>query len=129
MSKGRKVNVKLIKGKNTASELNSKSTRSTTIEDDKNENLSGESGVIMPPYPIKELQNNVEKCTILEQCVEAYRRNIVGNGAIPEYIEHSTVYEETLEMRDEWETVEEIIKHFNYNQTFEDVFGNAIEDT
>lgn len=100
----------------------------TTAEDDKESQLSGESGLIMPPYPIADLQDIVEKSTILEQCVEAYRRNIVGFGAVPEYLDDDTVNEETPEMKAEWEKVQEFIKYFNYDQSFEDVFGDAIED-
>lgn len=119
------MNVKLIKSQ--ASPI-IKALNTTTIEDDKEGQLSGENGLIQPPYPIEELQKIVEKSTILEQCIEAYRRNIVGFGAIPEYIEDETINEKTPEMKAEFEAVNEFITYFNYDSSFEDVFGDAIED-
>lgn len=110
------------------SELVRKATNSTSIDEEQENQLTGQSGVIPTPYPIEQLQEIVGKSTILEQCVEAYRRNIVGFGAIPEYVEDSTVNEETPEMISEWQEVENIISHFNYDQSFEDVFGDVIED-
>lgn len=129
MGRGRKVNVKVIKGADDMQNaLVSKAMHTTSAEDDKESELSGESGIIQPPYPIAELQNIVEKSTILGQCVEAYRRNIVGFGAVPEYIEDDTVSGETPEMKSEWEKVKEFMRYFNFDQSFEDVFGDAIED-
>lgn len=128
MGKNRKVNVRVIKGKDNVSNLISKAANTTTIEDNKEGQLTGENGIISPPYPIKELQEIVEKSTILEQCVEAYRRNIVGFGAIPVYNEDSTVNDETPEMKREMQMLIDIIHYFNFDQSFEDVFGDAIED-
>lgn len=128
MSKSKpRARVKLIKGKNAQTEL-MKAVSSTSIEDDKDAELSGIEGLINPPFPIKELQEMVERSTILEQCVEAYRRNIVGFGAVPEYKEDIAVQEESPEMETELELVQDFIDFFSFDTSFEDVFGDAIED-
>lgn len=123
----RKARVKVIKGKDTQSDL-MKAMHSTNQEDSTERASAGLEGVITPPYPIAELQEIVEKSTILEQCVEAYRRNIVGFGAIPEYKEDTAVNEESPEMKSELEMVKDFIQYFNFDSSFEDVFGDVIED-
>lgn len=127
MAKRPKASVKFIKSEGAQTDL-LKAMNSTSLEEDKDASTAGLEGVINPPFPIAQLQEIVEKSTILEQCVEAYRRNIVGFGAVPEYIEDTSVQEETSEMKAELNTVEEFITYFNYDQSFEDVFGDAIED-
>lgn len=105
-----------------------KADSSNDVQYSKEAELSGIDEVIPPPYPIAELQRVLEKSTILQQCIDAYRRNIVGFGASPQYIEDDVVEDETPEMIQEWETVKSFIKHFNFDESFEDVVGSIIAD-
>lgn len=120
----RKVNVKLIKSNSTPIEK----AVSQDVSDSHEAELSGIEGVIVPPYPMKDLQGLVEMSTILQQCIDAYKRNIVGFGAVPKYLEDDVAQDETPEMKAEWEKVKDFIKYFNFDKSFEDVFAEAIED-
>lgn len=117
MSKRPKANVRLVKAQN-----------SLDVEKTAEERYSGIDGILPTPYPIKELQALVENSTILQQCVDAYKRNIVGFGADPVYLEDYVVAEETPEMKAEHDKVKSFMKHFNYDMSFTDVWGNVIED-
>lgn len=60
------------------------STSTKQIYDDPFKDLySGE--IIAPPYNLKELKLIGEYSTIIQQCVEAYKVNILGFGFIPKY--------------------------------------------
>lgn len=126
-----KMNVKLIKSEGSNSKLHDhimKSDTSLDAQDTKESQLSGQHGILKPPYPINELQQLVEHSTILQQCVEAYRRNITGFGALPSYLDDDTVKEETPEMIAEWNTIKSFIKYFHFDKSFEDLIGDIIED-
>ncbi|MFP3325999.1 phage portal protein, partial [Planococcus sp. SIMBA_160] len=43
-------------------------------------------GLIEPPYNIKELKQIAEYSTILQQCIDAYKTNILGFGLGIEYV-------------------------------------------
>lgn len=120
------ANVRIIKGKSNNSHIE-KSIYQDASDRHENE-LSGTDGIVKQPYPIKELQNLVEMSTILQQCVEAYKRNIVGFGATPKYVDDDLVADETPEMKREWEVIKEFIRYFSFEMSFEDVFGEIIGD-
>ncbi|MDO7787137.1 phage portal protein [Desulforamulus aquiferis] len=83
--------------------------------------------VLTPPYPIIELLQMKEYSTILQQCVDAYKQNICGFGVSLRYREDETKDKETPEMKAEWERVQELIKYWNFDEAFKDVFTKAIE--
>lgn len=80
---------------------------------------------VLPPYPQTELKKLVEMSTILGRCVWAYKRNIPGFGVELNYAEEQ---EETEALKSEWAQVEDWIEQFNFDCSFEDVIGAAIED-
>lgn len=114
MTQQPKARVRLIKAKHSLS-----------AQDNKDNQMSGVDGVIERPYPITELQALVEKSTILQQCVDAYKRNIVGFGATADYLED---IKETPEMMKEWDVVKDFIKYFSFDMSFTDLLGELIED-
>jgi PBSX family phage portal protein len=85
-------------------------------------------GIVQPPYPISELQKMMEYSTILYQCVEAYKHNIVGFGVTPAYTVDLTQTPETTTMKQEWDALNLLTKFFSHNKSFTDVFAQAIED-
>lgn len=90
------------------------------------QNAAGE--VISPKYPITELMNLIEMSTILRQCCDAYKQNICGFGVALRYKDDETAVDETTEMKAEWNNVDSLIRHFNFDKPFKDVFGQAIWD-
>lgn len=119
-----RANVRLIKSGTSFT----KQLTSQNVTDDYEGELAGIDGYIRPPYPASELQELVGMSTILQQCVEAYKRNIVGFGAVPAYDQDDVAADETPEMKTEWNKVLDFIKYFNLDKSFEDVFGELIED-
>lgn len=126
MSTERKAKVRVIKSQNNRTSI-LKSQHSQAIKDDPFTEMYQTDDIIQPPYDISELSKMVEYSTILQQCIEAYKRNIVGFGADLKYNVDESEVEETAEMKAEWNKVLDWIKHFNFDKSFEDVFGQAIE--
>jgi len=124
-----KVNVKFVKSRqDLGNALVNKALTSNSLEDDKDGRLANTQGVIPVPYDIKQLKKIVEESSILLQCIEAYKRNIVGFGAVPEYTDDTTIDGESPELMSEWDKVNNFIKYFNFDTSFEDVLGDVIED-
>ncbi|MGC5326446.1 phage portal protein [Brevibacillus sp. SYSU BS000544] len=119
-----KVNVRVIKSQQNQI---SKAEGKTAVEEEKYHRFYQDNDLIELPYSPEDLYSIYDNSTILKQCVETYRRNIVGFGATPKYVEDETKMEETPEMKAEWDFLKSFIKHFNFDQSFEDVLGEAIE--
>lgn len=120
------MGVKVIKGKGP--DIIRKAQETKNASDNQESTLAGLDAVIPSPYPIKDLQGIIEISTILQQCIEAYKRNIVGFGLTPKYIKDDVVGDENPEMKAEWEKLEEFIKYFNFDMSFEDVMSQIIDD-
>jgi len=71
-----KMNVRVIKA-------NPNSTTKQIYEDDFSTAYGKE--IIEPPYNLKELSLIAEYSTIMQQCIDAYKTNIVNFGFSPEY--------------------------------------------
>lgn len=84
--------------------------------------------IIEPPYNKKYLEELKDQSSILQQCIEAYKQNITGFGALLKYRVDEAQKEESPAMKNEWDMVEEFIKYFNFEKSFEDVWKDAIED-
>ncbi|WP_458419773.1 phage portal protein [Bacillus pumilus] len=88
--------------------------------------------VIEPPYNIKELKQMAEYSTILQQCIDAYKTNILGFGFGVEYAfdfnaeDVKPVKKKTAEK--EWTRLEEFARYMNYDESAEVVLGYVIED-
>lgn len=121
---GNRARVRAIKGGTSFK----KQLQPQSVTDKHETELSGMDGIVKRPYPPKELQDLVQMSTILQQCVEAYRRNIVGFGAVPQYHEDDVIEAETAEMKAEWEQIQDFVKYFSFDMSMEDVFGEVIED-
>lgn len=81
------INKRTATANNQLSQVH-KAETSVAIDDTNNDvNVSGISGntLLPPPFNINGLQEMVQQSTILQQCITAYRRNIVGFGAVPQY--------------------------------------------
>jgi PBSX family phage portal protein len=106
-----------------------KALESQNLKDTKEVEIAGIQGEIPPPYPARELQKLVEMSTILQQCVEAYRRNIVGFGAVPQYIDDEVSKgKETSSQLAEWELLEDWVRYFSPEKAFEDIMGSIVAD-
>lgn len=88
--------------------------------------------IIPPPYNLTELKLIGEYSTILQQCVEAYRVNILGFGLVPAYrFDYNA--KDTLDNRKkaadtEWTRLEEFYRYLNYDEEAETILGYALED-
>lgn len=123
MSK-QKMNVRVIKAK-------APSTTTKQIYEDEFKNQYG-SDIIPPPYNLKELKQIAEYSTILQQCIDAYRTNIVGFGLQPEYtldVNDSGANQNDIKQAGfEWTRLEEFIRYLNFDESAETILGFAIED-
>ena len=107
------------------------STTTRQIYEDEFKNLYNDE-VIEPPYNLKELKQIAEYSTILQQCVDAYRTNIVGFGLQPEYTfdvnAKDISKDEIKRAENEWMRLEEFIKYLHFDEATETIFGYALED-
>ncbi|OAT71888.1 phage portal protein [Parageobacillus thermoglucosidasius] len=107
------------------------STTTRQIYEDEFKNLYSDE-VIEPPYNLKELKRIAEYSTILQQCVDAYRTNIVGFGLQPDYtfdINAKDVSEKVKkQVENEWVRLEEFIKYLHFDESAETILGYALED-
>ncbi|ANB57053.1 phage portal protein, PBSX family [Anoxybacillus sp. B7M1] len=101
------------------------------IYEDEFKNLYSDE-VIEPPYNLKELKRIAKYSTILQQCVDAYRTNIVGFGLQPDYtfdINAKDVSEKVKkQVENEWVRLEEFIKYLHFDESAETILGYALED-
>ncbi|WP_203363073.1 phage portal protein [Bacillus sp. REN10] len=88
--------------------------------------------VIQPPYNLKELKTIGEYSTIIQQCIDAYKTNIVGFGFQPEYIfdmnAETLSEEEKRAAEKEWIRLEEFVQYLNLDESAEIIIGYALED-
>lgn len=84
--------------------------------------------VLEPKYAISHLLEMKEMSTILPQCVEAYKQNIVGFGYQLKYKNDETKDKETAEMIDEWNRVESALKYMHMEKSLVEVLKDAIGD-
>lgn len=96
--------------------------------------FSGEYGeeILSPPYNLKQLKTMAEYSTILRQCVEAYKTNIVGFGFGYEYSfdynADGIPASEQKEARKQWTELEEFINYLHYDETPKTIFSHMLED-
>jgi len=89
-------------------------------------------GLIEPPYNITELKQIAEYSTILQQCIDAYKTNILGFGLGIEYVFDFNA-EDAPEGKKgaaekEWTRLEELVRYMNYDESAEVILGYVIED-
>ncbi|KIL23730.1 phage portal protein [Bacillus pumilus] len=88
--------------------------------------------VIEPPYNIQELKQMAEYSTILQQCIDAYKTNILGFGLGVEYTfdfnAENAPEEKKKAAEKEWTKLEEFARYMNYDESAEVVLGYVIED-
>jgi PBSX family phage portal protein len=119
-----KVRAKVIKA-------DSASTATKQIYDDPfNAMYDGE--ILEPLYNLQELKLIGEYSTILQQCVEAYRVNILGFGLVPKYRFDYNAKDTKDELKNkadqEWTRLDEFIQYLNYDEEAETILGYALED-
>lgn len=122
MSKGkRKVNVKIVKGRDPADTPITKSDVSTQITDSE-KNYAGEW--LQPPVDLRGYKETVNNSSILPQCIHAYKHNIAGFGIGVRYKED---VKENPEMAAEFERAQHIIELLTTEQDTKEVFEDIIE--
>ncbi|WP_373325636.1 phage portal protein [Sporomusa paucivorans] len=84
--------------------------------------------VLEPKYAISHLLEMKEMSTILPQCVEAYKQNIVGFGYQLKYKNDETKNNETPDMIAEWNRVESALKYMHMEKSFISVLKDVIDD-
>lgn len=88
--------------------------------------------IIKPPYNLKELKLIGEYSSILQQCVDAYKTNIIEFGIEPEYkidINSDEIEKEIKEQAEEERTrLDEFIRYLNMDESPEVILGYAFDD-
>src|SRR5690606_41796993 len=95
MAKSR-VNARVIKATQSI-----QTGRAFQSEQENHDSFFREHGLVEPPYSQSERYSLVDYSTILGQCIEAYKTNIPGFGAEPQYTDALTSVTETEKMRTE----------------------------
>ncbi|MGE8207671.1 phage portal protein [Heyndrickxia sp. NPDC080065] len=110
---------------------NTPSSTTKQIYEDEFKNAYGDE-IIEPPYNLKELKTIAEYSTILHQCIEAYKTNIVGFGFQLEYTYDINASDVTSEqkkvMESDWIRLEEFVKYLNFDEPIENIIGFSVED-
>jgi len=88
--------------------------------------------ILAPPYNLKELKMIGEYSSILQQCVDAYKTNIIEFGIEPDYkIDINSVdVQEAIkkQAQEEWIRLDEFIRYLNLDESPETILGYAIDD-
>lgn len=88
--------------------------------------------IVEPPYNLKELKSIGGYSSILQQCVDAYKTNIVEFGIEPEFkvdINAEDIEEGLkVEAENEWQRLDEFIRYLNMDESAESVIGHMIDD-
>ncbi|MEC1120142.1 phage portal protein [Bacillus safensis] len=88
--------------------------------------------IVPPPYNINELKSMAEYSTILQQCIDAYKTNILGFGFGVEYaFDYNAEGVKPAKKKaaeKEWTRLEEFTKYMNYDESADVVLGYVIED-
>lgn len=88
--------------------------------------------IVEPPYNLKELKLIGEYSSILQQCVDAYKTNIIEFGIEPDYkldINSEDIEENVKERAEtEWTRLDEFIRYLNMDESPEKILGYAIDD-
>lgn len=84
--------------------------------------------VLEPKYSIAKLLEMKEMSTILPQCIEAYKQNIVGFGYQLKYKNDETKDKETSEMVAEWNRVDDALKYMHMEKSFINILKEGIDD-
>jgi PBSX family phage portal protein len=92
----------------------------------------GQGDIIAPPYNLRELKLMGDYSSILQQCIDAYKTNIVEFGIEPEYkidINSEEIKEELKKQaQEEWTRLDEFIRYLNLDESPEVVLGYVIDD-
>jgi PBSX family phage portal protein len=88
--------------------------------------------IVRPPYNLRELKLIGEYSTIIEQCIGAYKTNILGFGFQPEYrfdYNSKDTPDDLKKAADqEWSRLEEFMRYLNYDEESETILGYALDD-
>ncbi len=88
--------------------------------------------ILEPPYNLKELKLIGEYSSILQQCVDAYKTNIIEFGIEPEYkIDINSEEEEKavkVKAEEEWIRLGEFIRYLNLDESPEAILGYVLDD-
>ena len=94
--------------------------------------FSYEKMTLSPALPYQRIKSMAEYSTILQQCIDAYRTNILGFGFGVEYAfdfnaeDVKPVKKKTAEK--EWTRLEEFTKYMNYDESADVILGYVLED-
>lgn len=80
---------------------------------------------LTPDYDPNQLLKYVRESTILPQCINAYKRNIVGYGIGITYVD--TTLEETPEMKAEFDRLKEVLSTLSLVKPLKEVWETLIE--
>ncbi|MDD3029775.1 MAG: phage portal protein [Alphaproteobacteria bacterium] len=121
--RGAVVNVRVIKSNEPPLGGIAKADHVTSIQP---EEKSTAGDWIEPPFSFDGLDVLYSHSTILPQCINAYKGNIVGFGIGIDYTDDSD-QEESPEMIEEYNRVQRILDLLSYDCETKDMFGKIVE--
>lgn len=108
------------------------SDKSKQIYQDDFSDIYSQGEVIEPPYNLRELKLMGDYSSILQQCIDAYKTNIIEFGIEPDYKVdmNSEELDEGIKehARSEWTRLDEFIRYLNLDDSPEVVLGHVIDD-
>ncbi|MBC1209482.1 phage portal protein [Listeria booriae] len=126
---GKKVTAQVFKDK---SGMGSNSSNQINAEDKLSGSFSDEDSVINPPYNLEELSEIAEYSTILQQCIDAYKTNIIGFGIEGKSrvdLNGDEITEaDKLQSEQEQKCLSNFIKYANMDEGTEAILQHVIED-
>ncbi|MEN1969012.1 phage portal protein [Lentibacillus sp. N15] len=101
-------------------------------EDDFAGAYGGQGEIIEPPYNMQELKLMGDYSSILQQCIDAYKTNIIEFGIEPDFkidINSEEIKDELKESaRNEWRRLDEFIRYLNLDESPEVILGHILDD-
>lgn len=103
---------------------------SRAVDEDEFHGLYEDGAILEPLYSPESLTRLSESSDILQQCIDAYKTNIVGFGVDFDYdIDADKVENEAKAALDkEWSRYENFFKYCNFDESFTSIMKKVIED-
>ena len=103
---------------------------SRAVDEDEFHGLYEDGAILEPLYNPESLTRLSENSDILQQCIDAYKTNIVGFGVDFKYdIDVDKENEKVKEVLDrEWTKYENFFKYCNFDESFTSIMKKVIDD-
>lgn len=103
---------------------------SKAVDEDEFQGLYEDGAILEPLYNPEQLTRLSESSDILQQCIDAYKTNIVGFGIDFDYdIDADKENDETQKLLDrEWSRYENFFKYCNLDESYTEIMKRVVDD-